>query len=143
MTRFQNGHVFAFCARCGPPDHRALPYIATQIMGPGGTSEPVIGKVDTGAFRTMLNYDTAESLGISNPKERAIETDTAHTASGEPIEYHVHNVFVEIVGEEGIPFSFPLKAAFAEKVEHNLFGVDWLRHVCLAVDEEAVHFMKD
>jgi len=141
--RFQNGHKFAFCARCCPPDQRALPYISTQMMGPSGASEPVVGKVDTGAFRTMLNYDTAGNLGIVDPSEGAIETDTAHTASDDPIEYHVHEVLVEIVGEEGIPFSFPLKAAFAEKVKRNLFGVDWLRHVCLAVDEEAVHFLKD
>ena len=125
MTLFRNGHKFTFCVRCGPPAEHVLPFIYAQMAGPGGAPMPVIGKVDTGASRTVLNFDTAG------------------TATDAPFDYYVHQVLVTVVDEQENSVFFPLKAAFAEKVKRNLFGVDWLDHVCLAVDREAVHLLRD
>jgi len=143
MTLFRNGHKFTLCARCCPPLGESLPFIYAQIAGPGGGARPVIGKVDTGASRTVLNFDTAEDLGIPDPKAGAIGEGTARTATDTGFEYYVHHVMVELADDQGNSVHFPLKAAFAEKVKRNLFGVDWLPHVCLAVDRKAVHLLRD
>ena len=143
MTLFRNGHKFAMCARCCPPPRHPVPVIYTQMAGPGGGPRPVIGKVDTGASRTVLNFDTAADLGIADPKVGAISRGTARTATDVPFDYYVHRVMVTVADDQGNPVFLPLEAAFAEKVKRNLFGVDWLDHVCLAVDSEAVHLLRD
>jgi len=43
----------------------------------------------------------------------------------------------------GQTIRFPLKAAFAQELKRNLFGLDWLASLCLAVDRQAVHFLRD
>ncbi len=143
MTLFRNGHEFALCIRCCPPLGHRAPFIYAQMAGLASGQRPVIGKVDTGAFRTVLNFDTARILGIFKPKEDAIGKGTARTASDTEFEYYVHQVLVTLVDEQENRVFFPLKAAFAEKVKRNLFGIDWLSHVCLAVDSEAVHLLRD
>ncbi len=143
MTLFRNGHTFALCARCCPPLGYPVPFIYAQMAGPGGGARPVIGKVDTGASRTLLNFDTAEDLGIADPKVGAIGKGTAVTATDAPFDYYVHQVLVTVADDEGNPDFFPLEAGFAEKVKRNLFGIDWLPHVCLAVDRKAVHLLRD
>ena len=120
-----------------------MPFIYAQMAGPGGGARPVIGKVDTGAFRTVLNFDTAADLGIADPKVGAIGKGTARTATNAPFDYYVHRLMVTVADDQGNPVFLPLEAAFAEKVKRNLFGVDWLPHVCLAVDNEAVHLLRD
>ena len=143
MTLFENGHEFALCVRCCPPLGYPVPVIYAQMTGPGGEARPVIGKVDTGASRTVLNFDTAADLGIADPKQGAIGKGTARTATDAEFDYYVHGVMVTVADDQGNPDFFLLEAAFAEKVKRNLFGVDWLPHVCLAVDREAVYLLRD
>lgn len=143
MTLFRNGHSFALCVRCCPPLGETVPVISAQMAGPGGASMLVIGKVDSGAFRTMLKFDTARILGIADPKVGAIDKDTAVTATDAEFTYYVHRVLVTVADDKGNRVLFPLKAAFAEEVKRDLFGIDWLDHVCLAVDSEAVHLLRD
>jgi len=143
MTVFRNGHTFTLALRCQPPRGHFPPAVAVEMAGASTEFVPVIGKVDTGAFRTMLSFETAERLGIHDPTSSARRTATAHTATGEPFRYWVHVVSIRIAGGAEGAIEFPLMAAFADQVERNLFGVDWLEHLCLAVDRQAVHFLKD
>ena len=113
------------------------------MTGASGRAMPVTGKVDTGAFRTMLNLATAKLLGLEDPAASPLEEAVAHTATDEEFPYYVHLVSVRIAHPSGQSIEFPLKAAFADRVKRNLFGRDWLAHLCLAVDRQAVHFLRD
>jgi len=138
---YRNGHKFTLCVRCCPPPGEPVPVIYAQLAGLDGMPIPVVGKVDTGASRTILNFDTARILGMSNPKSGALSAGKAITATDAQFHYYVHEVFFHISDDMGNSVFFPLKTAFAEKVKRNLFGVDWLEHLCLAVDREAVHLL--
>ena len=143
MSLFQNNHLFSWAIKCCPPLGHRLPVVAVEIAGQTGEYAPVVGKVDTGAFRTMLDFATAQALGIEDPVASAQHQGTAHTATGEQFPYYVHSILVRVSDATGPSIVFPLMAAFSDKVTRNLFGVDWLHHLCLAVDRQAVHFLKD
>lgn len=142
MSLFENGHTFAQAIRSCPPSGERLPAVRVFLAGASGGFVPVTGKVDTGAFRTMLNFATADALGIEHPTSPGGPSGTAHTATGEAFDYYVHRVAVRISDDSGETIDFLLRAAFAERVVRNLFGLDWLRHLCLAVDTQAVHFLR-
>ena len=143
MTLYQNGRQYGLAIRCCPPAGHGLPVVEVEIAGVAGRIVPVPGVIDTGAFRTMLNFATARQLGIDDPAVSPRRTGTARTATDEPVTYHIHTVSVRIADGSGRAIEFPLQAAFADRVKRNLFGRDWLAHVCLAVDCRAVHFLRD
>lgn len=143
MNLFRNGHAFRLAYRCCPPTGYRLPTVTVDMARPHGGFVPVIGILDTGAFRTALNYPTARRLGIDDPATSPLATDTGRTATNAPVEYYVHRVTVRIAGQAQEPFQFPLQVAFVREVVRNLFGRDWLAHLCVAVDPEAVHFLRD
>ena len=148
MNLFENGHRFGQCARCCPPDNvqgQPLPVPHVVIEMAGGDSDlfvSVTGKVDTGAVGTMLTFQEAHRLGIDNPVLPA-PSGTARTATDERFPYYVHDISVQIPTDTGEPIEFAMQAAFAERVKRNLFGIDWLQHLCLAVDRQAVYFLRD
>ena len=143
MSLFENGHRFALAIRRTPAAGENLPVVDIPMSGPAGRYIAVKGKVDTGAFRTILNFDTADALGIGDPTSSPLETRTARTATDEVFPYYVHPISVRFAGDSGEPIAFLLEAPFADRVKRNLFGLDWLEHLCLAVDRQAVHFLKD
>ena len=142
MNLFENGRRFAQAIRCCPPSGECLPVVHVSMSGASGEFVPVMGKVDTGAFRTMLNFTTASALGIDDPTASAEPKHTARTATDQPFDYYVHRVAVRIASDSGEAIDFLLQPGFAERVGRNLFGFDWLRHLCLAVDIQAVHFLR-
>ena len=143
MTLFQNGRLFNLAITSRPPSGEPLPVVAVEMSQASGEFVPVVGKIDTGASRTMLNFDTAQALGINDPESSPICQGTVFTATDETVPYYVHAVLVQIADGKGQRIVFPLDAAFAERVRRNLFGVDWLAHLCLAVDCQVVHFLRD
>lgn len=78
-----------------------------------------------------------------DPTTNALGKRQAQSATGHPILYYLHCVWVRISDPDGVAIEFPLDAAFTGDVKRNLFGVDWLTHLCMAVDRHAVHFLKD
>ncbi|MFO8009061.1 MAG: hypothetical protein R6V05_15150 [Candidatus Brocadiia bacterium] len=142
MILFENGYQFRLAACCPPPGKRLVPYVAVEMAGPSGEFVTVVGKVDTGASRTMLNADTAQALGMADMTSSARQA-TAVTATGQSFPYYPHRVLVRIGTNHTTPIDFPLQAGFAHEVKRNLFGIDWLIHLCLAMDAEAVHFLRD
>lgn len=143
MTLFANGHSYRLAIPCHPPAASSLPAVGVEMAGSSDAFVPVVGKVDTGAFRTFLNIGTAHRLGIGDIEAGAHGEGVAHTATNEPFTYYVHPVSVRIVGDDGTMIEFPLNAAFSEAVPRNLLGRDWLAHLCVAIDREVVHFLKD
>ncbi len=143
MIAFQNGHQFALAVKCPPPQGYPSPFVQVEMAGQAAVFKSVVGKVDTGASRSMLGFATANALGIDDPETSPLTTGTARTATDELLPYYVHRVMVRIGNGVGEPIVFPLRVAFADRVKRNLFGIDWLRHLCLAVDLQAVHFLKD
>lgn len=113
------------------------------MAGGSGEFVPVLGVVDTGAFRTVLDFETGERLGIRDPTSSPVRRGTARTATGQEIPYYVHLVSIRVANNAQDVIEFPLLAAFADVIEHNLFGRDWLMELCLAMDREAVYFLKD
>ena len=143
MSLFQNGHRFSLAIRCRPPAGERLPVVAVEMAGASGEFVPVVGIVDTGASRTMLGFGTARALGIADPESSPVKPRTAFTATGQGFPYYVHPVMVQVSDTAGPAITFPLDAAFAAPTTRDLFGVDWLVHLCLAVDLQAVHFLRD
>jgi len=156
MNEFWNGRQFRRALKCYPPPGHPVPVVSVEMAARPDQFVPVMGKVDTGAFRTVLTFETAMRLGIRDPKSSPIRVGMAQTATGEEVSYFVHTVSVRIVqavvgfAEGARPedpkwpaIEFPLAAAFVEKAKRNQFGVDWLHVLCLAVDSQAVHFLAD
>jgi predicted aspartyl protease len=110
----------------------------------GGRNIYVVGKFDTGASRTVLTFRTAEALGILKPKAGGSKVGQAQTADGHCITYHVHLVSVTIPNPNpaGQPIKFTLEAGFAEKLPANLFGMDWVNYLCVAIDRQRVHALR-
>jgi predicted aspartyl protease len=142
MSLFYNGHAFKLAPKCSPPVGYPVPFVMVRMRRPFGPPHGVVGKVDTGAARTMLTFEQARALGIEHP-ESSTETGVARTATGQPFAFYLHDVLVEIPVDVGQTIRFPLKAAFAQELKRNLFGLDWLASLCLAVDRQAVHFLRD
>lgn len=143
MKLFQNGHTFGTWIRLVPPSGKGLPFIQVEMVGMSGTSQLVIGKLDTGAFMTMLSSDTAGILGIEDIQKSALREGTAWAANDKKIPYYVHSLLVNIPNAVGEDLRFPLQAGFSDKIRRNLFGIDWLNHMCIAVDSEEVHLLRD
>jgi len=143
MTLYENGRRFRVAIRCCPPMGNALPTVQVEMVGAIGRVVSVSGLVDTGAFGTLLDFATAKQLGIDEPALAPVGTGTARTATDERVTYYMHVVWVWIRDGSGEAIKFPLRAAFADRLKRNLFGRDWLNHLCLAVDRQAVHFLRD
>jgi hypothetical protein len=142
MTLFQNGYTYPTAIALPPPGDERVPCVQVDIAGPFLCFEPTIGQLDTGAFKTMLTFATAFTIGIDNPKAGSLETGQATTANGQKFDYYVHQVTFRVRDSSGPEFEFVLDAAFAEKVRRNLFGVDWLNHMCVAVDQSRIHILR-
>ena len=143
MSLFRNGHDFAVAIALPPPSGEKVPYVRVEMAGPPGVFVSVIGKLDTGAFMTMLNSATAGSLGIEDATKGGTGPHTAHAANDQPLPYYVHRVIVRVANPGGEDLEFPLEAAVAEQVRRNLFGMDWFQHVCAAVDRRQIHLLRD
>lgn len=144
MTPFVVGREYRLHLTCRPPKKKGLlPWIGVQMSRTGGEYRQVSGKVDTGSPCTILNYDAARDLGIAHPGDSPGRTGLGRTATGDAFEYHIHDVWVRIEDQAGARIEFPLEAGFSPDVRNNLFGLDWLQHLCLAVDGEAVHLLQD
>ena len=113
------------------------------MAGPAGCQQPVVGKLDTGAFMTILTFATANALGIADPKSACIRHRTAKAANGGSLPYYVHWVTVTVPNPTGQDLAFVLEAGFAESLPVNLFGMDWMQHLCVAVDRQQVHALRD
>ena len=101
MNLFENGRRFAQAIRCCPPSGKRLPVVQVLMVGASGEFVSVMGKVDTGAFRTMLSFATAGALGIDDPTSSAEPKRTARTATNAPLDYYVHRVAVRIADSSG------------------------------------------
>ena len=113
------------------------------MSGASGVFEPIVGKVDTGAFMTLLDFKTARFLGISDPTQGFIRQDTALAANDTDIPYYVHRVIVTVTNPNGENLLFVLEPGFSDKITRNLFGIDWLDHMCVAIDSGHVHLLRD
>ena len=102
---------------------------------------PVVGKIDTGACRTMLNLATGRAIGIDDPAETSYGEFTALTATSAGFRCYVHRIVVQVTDYQTQNVFFPIQAAVAPSVSRNLFGLDWIEHMCIAVDSSAVHFL--
>ena len=142
MTLFQNGRSFSVAIECSPPLGSTVPFVDVEMAWRPGDFKEVTGKVDTGAFRTVLTFETAKALGIQEPTRSPLCSGSAESATGDPLLYYVHRVLVMVADGTSQRIMFPLEAAFSDRVSRNLFGVDWLPHLCLAVDIQAVHFLR-
>lgn len=143
MTLFQNGHFYPTAIGLPPPPREALPFIQVEMAGPTGCYQPVVGKLDTGAFMTFLTFDTGKALGMADPSSNPLRQDTAQAANGGDLDYFVHPVAVRVANPAGADLEFLLEAAFAPTLPCNLFGMDWVRHLCAAVDVRQVHLLRD
>jgi len=143
MNLFQNGHRYSTAIPLPPPTGRKLPSIKVEMAGEVGVFQPVTGKLDTGAFMTILTFSTAGVLGIADPKANPLRQGTAHTAKDESFDYYVHSVVVRVATQTGPDLHFHLKAGFAADVQRDLFGIDWLDSLCVAIDREQVHLLRD
>ncbi len=143
MTLFENGRLYPTAIALTPPGGKRVPFLRVEMASPAGVRQPVVGKWDTGAYMTMLSFDTARSLGWADPTVGCIRTGTARAANENCFKYYVHRVTVAIRNPDGDELQFVLKAGFAEAVERNLFGCDWLEHVCVATDRRQVHFLRE
>ena len=113
------------------------------MAGKSGVPELVVGKLDTGASRTMLNFNTAKALGIDDPMTSFLSEGTAYAANDSEIQYYVHRVIAFATDSTGREIRLVLKAGFSDDVKRNLFGVDWLDYVCIAVDKKRIHLLAD
>jgi hypothetical protein len=138
--RFPKGKsAFSLAVRKLPTPGCAPPLVAIQMKA-GGVFEEVIGKVDTGACRTVLTSKTAQILKADLHEDTEV---SLCTATGEPLSCQSAHVQVLIPNNWGPPIQFPIQAAFSEKLQVNLFGIDWLEHLVLAFDRESVYFLRD
>ena len=142
MISFENGKKFGFSMRLVTTGKENVPFITTTIRYQD-RSEPVIGKVDTGAFRTILNRETADILGIELPPDDSPDAKKARTATGKSFKYFEYSIYFCFSNKQGEPLTFPVRAGFSRKIVNNLFGVDWLNYVCLGIDKESIHLLKD
>lgn len=143
MKLFRNGHTFGTWIPLAPPHGWELPFIQVEMAGMLGIRQPVIGKLDTGAFMTMLSSNTARTLGIQDIEVSTLRKGTAKAANDADLPYYVHLLIVSIPNPAGEDVLFPLEVGFSNSVTRNLFGIDWLNHMCIAVDRAQVHLLRD
>jgi len=142
MISFINGKKYPFSARLCPPGYKCVPFITLMIMH-GERSEPVIGKMDTGARTTMLNEETANTLGIILPSDDSPSAKTGYTATKGEFKYWEYPIWFSFYNDQGDPFPFPIKAGFSRHIRNNLFGTDWLNYFCMGIDRESIHLLRN
>jgi|GEM_PF-7064300 len=143
MIKFVNGKQYPFEAKFAPPKKTpCVPFISTNIMLKGFPKE-IIGKLDTGAPKTMLNSHTAEILEIDFTKEDEARAKPGHTATKGEFKYWEHYVTFIVFNEQYDHFCFPILAGFSPTIVNNLFGCDWLENFCLGIDKNSIHLLKD
>jgi hypothetical protein len=144
MTLYENGKAFQLVILLQPPDSLQIPYAVVDMAIPKwGNYVPVVGKVDTGAFNTSLQMETAANMGITDPKGTCLKEVVGYTANGAPIKFYVHQVIVKVTDLSGDEVTMVLYPGFADRLKNNLFGRDWLNHFCLAVDFARIHLLRD
>lgn len=147
---FVNGRRYAFWASNQMPFVWIVPWVRVQMKCyhfggqiQGGGFKVVNGEVDTGATRTVLSVPTALTLGIwSFTAGRKLPLKTA---TDQPTIGYLHSILVLLEGRrpDGSARNviFSLEAVVCPNVKRNLFGRDWLRHVCIAMDHKSPHFL--
>jgi len=78
MTLFHNGKTFRVAIQVNPPSGYHVPVVEVEMAGPTLQFQAVIGKLDTGAFRTMLNAATARLLGIRDISKNELHCHASH-----------------------------------------------------------------
>ena len=141
---FRNGHRFATHIQLRPIPRRSVPYVMVDMSSRNnGIFTPVVGKVDTGAARTMLDFETANAIGIEDPLLNFLWEGTFRTPNNQPLACYGHPVWFRVARQaETPPLVFRVDAGFAKGLRCNLFGLDWTYHFCLAVDRERVHLLR-
>jgi hypothetical protein len=144
MTRFINGQYYPNAVLLTPPKRQAVPYVSVQMCIDACREDfsPVIGKIDTGSARTVLNAATAYGLGMDLKRMSQGRACVARMPNGDEITYYCWSSWVRVEQTPGVPLEFRLEAGFSQSIRANLFGLDWLRHVCLAVDRSGVHVLR-
>lgn len=142
MISFINGKKYPFSMRFCPPGQECVPFITLMIMN-GERSEPVIGKMDTGAPTTMLNEKTAKMLGIILPPDDSPDAKTSRVANGSKFKYWEYPIFFFFYNDQGYRYTFRIHAGFSRDIHNNLFGYDWLRDFCLGIDQESIHLLRN
>ena len=140
---FRNGHRFQIAIRHAFPRDSRRPLVTVGMAGISGDLVPVTGKIDTGSFCTILTAGMAAELGIDNPANSRFPPRSAWTAAGERLAYRLHPVWVNVGDDGNQNIEFPLYVGVSGDIRGNLFGMDWLAHLCMAIDSEAVHFLRD
>jgi hypothetical protein len=142
MISFVNGKKYPFSMRFCPPGQECVPFITLTIMH-GERSEPVIGKMDTGAPTTILNKETAKMLGITLPSDDTPGAKTGKTANNSEFKYWVYHISFSFYDDRDNLCIFPIRAGFSRQIQNNLFGCDWLYHFCLGIDRESIHLLRN
>ena len=148
MPGYNNGHIypleFIFCFN----SKHKVPIVRVEmepIGYPGGKRGLILGTMDTGAQTTILDFETANRIGIKNPKRayngNKLEPSICYTSTGKPVEYYRHAVLIYVQNNHGQSFNFHLQPGFAKKVKKNFFGMDWTLSLCLAFDHQTVHLL--
>ena len=144
MIYYKNGHIYGFDFRFYLSSISKSPLIKVEIFSKSsGRFVPVVGKIDTGATNSVLDFDTARILGIKNPKKDYLSVKTYYTASDQPLTCYVHQVMARLTNREGLEYQFTIRPGFGAKIARNLFGMDWTWHFCLALDRQEVHLLRD
>jgi predicted aspartyl protease len=141
-TLFVNGRHFPHVLSLSPPGNRKAPYVSVNMaFATKMVFAPVLGKVDTGADFTLLTLSTARALGIEDPTHGSFGGQTVTVANGQKLVCHRHTIFVNLsTGDHAFP-QFYVHAGVSDCLVNNLFGIDWLYSLCIAVDRQKVHFL--
>lgn len=142
MPVFRNGHPYPRYARLLWQAGYRQPVVKVNMRYAGFAFMPILGLMDTGAVRTLLSDDSAARLGIPRPF-RSDVTDTSYTVLGDPFTYPVYRLTVRIPQVRSRLDDFQLDVGVVHDLAADCFGADWLRHLCLAFDRQAVHFLGD
>jgi len=109
----------------------------------GDRSEPIIGKMDTGSFKTILNAETASMLGIILPSDDSPDVKISRVANGSKFKYWEYPIYFFFYNDQGYRYTFRIRAGFSRDIHNNLFGYDWLHHFCLGIDKESIHLLRN
>jgi hypothetical protein len=147
MTRFNNGRSYARISNLVFLDTK-VPYTEMSValrIGHAFTHKPVLGRIDTGADRTLFNRATATSLGLNNII--CADTEKLSMADGREIQCYLHCVDVLLRWDRASPpLHLPLMVGFAESDGRNIFGMDLLLHAhvdAVALDRYGTYLLSD
>ena len=137
-TPFENGRTYRHPLSLKPPKDKKIPFVSVYMAADNKMDfNRVVGKVDTGASRTLLTLNTAKALGIEDPIDPSARKDTYTMANGQKFVCQTHMVYVDLLT---MP-KFLVYAGVSDSLVNNLFGNDWLQYLCIAVDSQKVHFL--